>query len=411
MAIELTILMPCLNEALTLPSCIGRARSFLARTGIEGEIVIADNGSSDGSQALARAHGARVIDVPVRGYGAALAAGTRAARGRFVIMGDSDDSYDFSALDAFVSALRGGAQLVMGDRFAGGIAPGAMPALHRYLGNPVLSFLGRLFYRSPIRDFHCGLRGFDRSAILALELGCEGMEYASEMVVKATVAGLVVAQVPTTLSPDGRDRAPHLRSWRDGWRHLRFLLLHAPQWLFLYPGLALGIVGAAWVAVLFTGPVALGRYGLDVHTMLYAMTAANVGLQLVMFAATSGAHGARSGLLAMQPPLLAWVQHASLERFLVCGLAISGAGLALAVASVVQWAAEGFGATDPTRLMRTAIPAAGLLMAGCQLIGTAFMFESMRLPPGPARPDRPRQGAPGIDSAIGGAQAANDHIH
>ncbi len=218
---ELTILMPCLNEAETIETCIRKARGYLERSGISGEIVIADNGSTDGSQAMAEALGARVIDVPVKGYGAALGAGIEAARGRYVIMGDSDDSYDFSRLDAFVEKLREGADLVMGNRFKGGIAPSAMPPLHRYLGNPVLSTIGRVFFRAPVGDFHCGLRGFSRQAILGLKLNTPGMEFASEMVIKATIMGLKVTEVPTTLSPDGRSRPPHLRSWRDGWLHLK----------------------------------------------------------------------------------------------------------------------------------------------------------------------------------------------
>ena len=233
---ELTILMPCLNEAETLGICIEKALSFLARTGIAGEVVIADNGSTDGSQAIAEGLGARVVPVPARGYGSALLGGIEAARGRYVIMGDSDDSYDFSRLELFVEQLRAGYALVMGNRFKGGIMPGAMPALHRYLGNPVLTAIGRLFFRSPCGDFHCGLRGFDREAILALDLQAPGMEFASEMVVKATINRLRMTEVPTILSPDGRSRPPHLRSWRDGWRHLRFLLLFSPRWLFLYPG-------------------------------------------------------------------------------------------------------------------------------------------------------------------------------
>jgi glycosyltransferase involved in cell wall biosynthesis len=230
--LELTILMPCLNEAETLATCITKARSFLSRTGISGEILIADNGSIDGSQTIARDLGARIIPVTTRGYGSALRTGIQAAHGRFVIMGDSDDSYNFSLLDDFVEKLRAGYQLVMGNRFKGGILPGAMPPLHRYLGNPVLTAIGRLFFRSACGDFHCGLRGFERSAILALDLQGSGMEFASEMVVKATVHNLRIAEVPIVLSPDGRTRPPHLRSWRDGWRHLRVLLLFSPRWLF-----------------------------------------------------------------------------------------------------------------------------------------------------------------------------------
>ena len=242
--------MPCLNEAETLASCIAKARSFLARSGIRGEVLVADNGSTDGSQALAAALGARVVDITERGYGSALKGGIRAARGRYVIMGDSDDSYDFSDLGLFVEKLREGYQLVMGNRFQGGIRPGAMPPLHRYFGNPILTILGRLFFSSPCGDFYCGLRGFERRAILSLDLQAPGMEFALEMVVKATINKLRIAEVPTTLSPDGSSRPPHLRSWRDGWRSLRFYLLFSPRWLFLYPGTAMflgGVLVMTWL--------------------------------------------------------------------------------------------------------------------------------------------------------------------
>ncbi len=236
---ELTILMPCLNEAETLATCIDKAMLFLKRSGVSGEVLIADNGSSDGSPEIAGRHGARVVQVKEKGYGAALLGGIQAARGTYVIMADADDSYDFAHLDGFVAKLRQGCELVMGNRFLGGIKPGAMPPLHRYLGNPVLTGIGRLFFKSPSGDFHCGLRGFSKQAIDRLELQTTGMEFASEMVVKATLHGLRIAEVPTTLSPDGRSRPPHLRSWRDGWRHLRFLLIFSPRWLFLYPGLCM----------------------------------------------------------------------------------------------------------------------------------------------------------------------------
>ena len=241
--LELTILMPCLNEAATLATCIGKARAFLDRSRVEGEILVADNGSTDGSQAIAEAAGARVVPVAARGYGAALQGGIRAASGRYVIMGDADDSYDFGALDGLLAKLREGFLLVMGNRFRGGIRPGAMPFLNRYLGNPVLSFVGALLFKTPIGDFHCGLRGFDRRAILELGLVMPGMEFASEMVVKATMRGLRTAEVPIILHPDGRGRPPHLRPWRDGWRHLKFLLMHSPRWLYLYPGLVMAIGG------------------------------------------------------------------------------------------------------------------------------------------------------------------------
>ena len=264
--IELSILMPCLNEAETLATCIEKARGFLHRSGVAGEVIVADNGSTDASRDIARALGARVVEVAARGYGAALSAGIAAARGRYVIMGDSDDSYDFAALDGFVAKLRQGADLVMGNRFRGGIADKAMPRLHRYLGNPVLSFMGRLFFRSPIGDFHCGLRGFARAAILDLRLAAPGMEFASEMVVKATLAGLKVAEVPTTLKPDGRSRPPHLNSWRDGWRHLKLLLTFAPHWLFLYPGVGLAAAGGCLTLALIPGPLVLGVVRLDAAT-------------------------------------------------------------------------------------------------------------------------------------------------
>ena len=276
--VELTILMPCLNEARTLPTCIGKASGFLARAGIAGEVLVADNGSTDGSQELARRHCARVIAVSEKGYGSALLAGIRAARGRYVIMGDSDDSYDFSQLDLFVDRLREGEQLVMGNRFAGGIQAGAMPPLHRYLGNPVLTAIGRILFQSPCKDFHCGLRGFDRDAILKLDLCATGMEFASEMVVKASVWKLRIAEVPTTLAPDGRDRAPHLRSWRDGWRHLRLLLLFSPRGLFLYPGALLFGLGTLVMLRLVIGPIVFGSVGFDINTLLYASAATVIWL-------------------------------------------------------------------------------------------------------------------------------------
>jgi hypothetical protein len=379
--VELTILMPCLNEALTLPTCIRKAQAFLDRSGVLGEIVIADNGSTDGSQQIATAHGARVVHVPMRGYGAALQAGIAAAGGRFVVMGDSDDSYDFSTLDGYMAELRAGKHLVMGNRFLGGIEPGAMPPLHKYLGNPVLSFIGRLFFRSPIRDFHCGLRGFDRQAILELGLHSTGMEFASEMVVKATLAGLSVSEVATTLAPDGRNRPPHLRSWRDGWRHLRFLLIHAPTWLFMVPGLLLLLAGLATAGLLAGGPLVLGVVTLDIHTMLYSSAGACLGMQMLMFAAASSSHAVKIGILPRLPYGLNWTQRVQLESFLLAALTLFVLGLALAAYSVVVWSRSSFHAIDPQMLMRIAIPAAGLMLAGGQLATTAFLLEFIRLTP------------------------------
>lgn len=384
-SLELTILMPCLNEARTVAQCVRQARGFLAASGIRGEVVVADNGSHDGSCEMAEAEGARVVRVRERGYGAALLTGIQAAQGRFVIMGDSDCSYDFSRLDAFVGELRGGAQLVMGNRFSGGIATGAMPRLHRYLGNPVLSFIGRLFFESPVRDFHCGLRGFERTALLRLGLHSPGMEFASEMIVKATLHGLRIEEVPTTLSPDGRDRPPHLRSWRDGWRHLRFLLLHAPAWLFMYPGLALLALGAAATAALGLGPLPLGFATLDVHTMLYAAVAACLGLQMLMFAGTCSLHAVRTGVLPQLPSGLGWVQRVRLEPALLCALALMLIGIGFACFSIwLWWQQSGFGAADPAQLMRIVIPSATFMLAAGQVAMSAFMFEFIRMAPQPA---------------------------
>lgn len=385
-AIELTVLMPCLNEARTLTTCIAKALTFFGAQGIQGEVLVADNGSTDGSPEIARAAGARVLAVPQRGYGAALRAGIAAARGRYVIMGDSDDSYDFAHLGPFVQALRAGHQLVMGNRFAGGIARGAMPPLHRYLGNPVLSFVGRVFFRSPVRDFHCGLRGFDRAAMLGLQLQASGMEFASEMVVKASLQGLRIAEVPTTLSPDGRDRPPHLRSWRDGWRHLRFLLVHAPMWLFMLPGLALFLSGLGASVALVRGPLPLGWFTLDVHSLLYAAAAACVGLQMIGFAGASSLHAVQVGVLPRLPLGVGWVGRVSLELLLVLGLLLFLAGFGLAAYSVWLWSRQAFGVLDPARIMRIAVPAAMLMLAGVQVAMCAFLIEVIRLRPQPMEP-------------------------
>lgn len=372
--IELTILMPCLNEAETLTPCIEKAMGFLARSGIAGEVLIADNGSSDGSQEIAARLGARVIHVPEKGYGAALIAGIAAARGRYVIMGDSDDSYDFSALDPFITKLRQGFDLVMGNRFKGGIAPGAMPPLHRYLGNPVLSTIGRVFFTSPIRDFHCGLRGFSRDAMMALELRAPGMEFASEMVVKATMRGLRIAEVPTTLSPDGRSRPPHLRSWRDGWRHLRFLLIFCPRWLFFYPGAALFALGALVMALLLPGPVSIGGVTLDVHSLLYASGAVVMGFQAMQFWVFARLYGAVTGLLPEAVRLNHALTRFGLEAALLLAGAIFLLGLGLGVAALAQWGARDFGALQGVGVMRMAIASVTAMLMGLQLAFGAFFL-------------------------------------
>ncbi|MBV9191305.1 MAG: glycosyltransferase family 2 protein [Betaproteobacteria bacterium] len=376
---ELTILMPCLNEAATVGNCVANARAFLERAGIDGEVLIADNGSDDGSQALAERAGARVIEVARRGYGAALTGGIAAARGRSIIMGDADDSYDFTRLDAFVAKLREGYPLVMGNRFRGGIEKDAMPWLHRYLGNPVLSFIGRLFFGAPVGDFHCGLRGFDREAVQSLNLRTTGMEFASELVVKASLAGWRIAEVPTTLRPDGRGRAPHLRSWRDGWRHLRFLLLFSPRWLFLYPGLALLSLGIALTTALYFQPLRFMGAGLDIHSMLYASAAALLGMQLCLFALFARVSAQNAGLLPKRPSLEKALGMLSLERGLAIGLVIAALGFLWSAAAFWQWREAGFGALDPRVVMRDTIPAAALMVAGMEIMLASFLLSVLGL--------------------------------
>lgn len=367
--LELSILMPCLNEALTVATCVAKARAFLERESIRGEVLVADNGSTDGSQALAEAAGARVVAIRQKGYGAALIGGIEAARGRFVIMGDSDDSYDFTRLGDFVVALRSGVALVIGNRFKGGIRDGAMPLLNRYLGNPVLSFIGRTLFSSEVGDFHCGLRGFDRQAILALELRASGMEFASEMVVKASLAGLRIGEVPTTLNPDGRDRAPHLRPWRDGWRHLSFMLLRSPMWLFLYPGLALTALGITGVVLLAAKPRTIpGLFTLDINALLYCSIAAIVGIQVAFFGlfAMSLAGKMRLRIARGFPDrLLALAGHRATALLGLC-LAVTGA--AGAIHAFRQWDAVAFGALVPSEMMRITIPAVSLLAIGTQIL-------------------------------------------
>lgn len=377
--VECSVVLPCLDEAETLAVCVRKARTCLDALGVVGEVVVADNGSTDGSQAIARAEGARVVDVPVAGYGAALMGGIEAARGRFVIMADADDSYDLGGLGPFVEALRGGADLVMGNRFAGGIAPGAMPPLHRYLGNPVLSFIGRLFFRSRIGDFHCGMRGFRRDAVLDLGLRTTGMEFASEMVVKATLAGLTVAEVPTTLSPDGRSRPPHLRTWRDGWRHLRFLLLYSPRWLFLYPGVLLMTLGLVLGVALLPGPVEFGDRALDVTALLFAMAMVLVGFQAIVFAVFARAFAMNEGLLPVSRGLERAFRTVTLERGLVIGVLALVVGLALAVYSLVEWGSNDFGALDTRDAIRVAVPAATLIVLGFETVMASFFLSLLGL--------------------------------
>lgn len=379
-AIELTILMPCLNEAETLATCIGKAQAFLARSGISGEVVIADNGSTDGSRDIAVAHGARVVPVEQRGYGAALGAGIEAARGRYIIMGDADDSYDFANLDAFVAQLRDGADMVMGNRFAGGIAPGAMPWLHRYLGNPVLSAIGRLFFRTTIGDFHCGLRGFSRAAVMSLKLRTTGMEFASEMVVKATLAHLDLREVPTTLSKDGRSRPPHLRSFRDGWRHLRFLLLFSPRWLFLYPGMTLLFVGLLVGAILLRGPVHVGHVTFDIHTFLVAALCIIVGAQSISFAVIGRRFASRYGFIPRSGSYDRLLEALTLERILAVAIVLMLGGFVALLWGLGQWAERGFGHLNASTTLRAMILAMTALVTGFQLMMSGFMSSMLNIP-------------------------------
>jgi glycosyltransferase involved in cell wall biosynthesis len=377
--VELSIVMPCLNEAETLAICIKKAQRSLAENNVAGEIIIADNGSSDGSQEIAAGLGARVVHIAARGYGNALMGGIAAARGKYVIMGDADDSYDFASLGPFISQLREGCDLVMGNRFLGGIQPGAMPPLHRYLGNPVLTTIGRLFFRSPVGDFHCGLRGFSKAAVTSLNLQTTGMEFASEMVVKATLHGMRIAEVPTTLSPDGRTRSPHLRSWRDGWRHLRFLLLYSPRWLFLYPGALLMLAGLMMMLWLVPGPKELGGVTFDVHTLLYGAAAIIIGFQLILFALFTKIFAISEGLLPEDARLNRAFRYVTLETGLIAGLLLIIAGLAGSIYAYWYWGQLSFGNLDPSQTMRVVIPAVTCLAVGCQTLFSSFFLSILGL--------------------------------
>ncbi|MEJ2728530.1 MAG: glycosyltransferase family 2 protein [Deltaproteobacteria bacterium] len=373
--LELSIIMPCLNEAETLETCIRKARKSLDKNQIQGEIIVADNGSTDGSQSIALKLGARVIRVAPEGYGNAVLKGIAAARGRFIIMGDADDSYDFSNLEPFIEKLRAGYDLVIGNRFKGGIKKGAMPFLHRYLGNPVLTQIGRFFFRSAVGDFHCGLRGFSQEAAKKMNLQTTGMEFASEMVVKATLLGLCIAEVPTSLSPDGRSRKPHLRSWRDGWRHLRFMLLYCPRWLFFYPGLLLMMTGTAIILWLLPGSRHIGNLTVDVHTVLYAAAFVLVGFQAVLFSALAKVFAITEGLLPEDPNMMRIFKYINLETGLAVGLALILFGSAGTLLAIWRWYQASFGNLDPTQIMRIVIPCILALVLGCQVVLASFFFS------------------------------------
>jgi glycosyltransferase involved in cell wall biosynthesis len=369
--IEVSIVMPCLNEAETLEICIKKAQKYLSDRNIAGEVIVADNGSSDGSQEIAEKIGARVIRIEEKGYGSALRGGILAAEGHYIIMGDADDSYDFTNLDFFVEKLRLGYDLVMGNRFRGGIKPGAMPPLHKYLGNPVLTTIGRLLFDSPCGDFHCGLRGFRKVAIETLNLRTTGMEFASEMVVKATLHNLKITEVPTTLSPDGRSRPPHLRSWRDGWRHLRFLLLYSPRWLFLYPGVLLMLTGLLGTLHFLSSP--------RVHSLLYSSTAMIIGFQTVVFALLTKAFAIGEGLIPEDGRFKKLFDYLSLELGLIIGSSLLVIGAIGSLYAFYIWKANFFGALNPTYTMRIAIPSVTSLALGFQIIFSSFFLSVLQL--------------------------------
>jgi len=379
---DLTILMPCLNEAETIEVCVKKSLASLEKLGLTGEVVVADNGSTDGSQAMATALGARVVPVAAKGYGNALRGGIEAAYGKWVIMADADDSYDFSSLEPFIAKLNEGNDLVMGCRMprgGGKIMPGAMPWKHRWIGNPVLSFIGRLFFNCPVTDFHCGLRGFTKESYLRLSLQTTGMEFASEMVIKATLYGQKMAQVPITLYKDGRSRPPHLRSWRDGWRHLRFMLLYSPRWLFLYPGILLAVLGAAVMVWLLPGPQQVGSVRLDVHTLLYAAMAVLVGVQTCIFAIFSKVFALTVGLLPVDPKVNSWFKRIQLEAGLVLGTLLTLTGLGFSMYAVGTWGRASFGTLDPSQTLRAAIPGVLTIVLGLQIILSSFFLSVLGL--------------------------------
>ncbi|MFI5027843.1 MAG: glycosyltransferase family 2 protein [Solirubrobacterales bacterium] len=383
--IEVSIVMPCLNEAESIGECIRMANQGLARAGTTGEIVIADNGSTDGSKETALELGARVINVPRKGYGAALMGGFEAAAGRFIVMGDADASYDFSSLAPFVERLRAGDQLVMGNRFRGGIKEGAMPFRNRYLGNPVLSFIGRLLFGSKIGDFHCGMRAFRRDVLPSLDLQSDGMEFASEMVVKATLNGLRISEVPTTLSPALRSRKPHLRPWRDGWRHLRFLLLFSPRWLFFYPGLALMLLGLIVMVALLPGELRLLGAGFDVHTLVYASAMIVVGYQAMLFAVFARFYAMASGFLPGKPWIEEMGDRISLEAGALVGAALILAGVVMSVVALFVWGHNGFHQLDYRDTLRLVIPASTLLILGVQTVLASFFLSFLGIEHSPRR--------------------------
>jgi glycosyltransferase involved in cell wall biosynthesis len=390
--VELTILMPCLNEAETLARCIESARLGIQRAGVRGEILVADNGSTDGSQAIAEKSGARVVAVAEKGYGSALRGGVQAAAGKWILMGDADDSYDFSEADRFVKKFREGFELVMGCRLpvgGGTILSGAMPWKNRWLGNPVLSFIGRLFFKCPAHDFHSGLRGFTKAAFEKMDLQTTGMEFASEMVIKSTLKQLKIAEVPVTLRPDGRTRPPHLKPWRDGWRHLRFMLLFSPRWLFFAPGIFLSLLGIILGGVLSVQNVAIGGINLNVGTLMMACMAVVVGFQLVAFAFFTKVFAIAEGLLPDDPKFSRVFKFFNLEKGILIGLVVLLAGIALFLRAVWIWRQHNFGELDYEQNLRRLIPAATLIVLGVQIVFSSFFMSALGLKTQTRKPPSP----------------------
>lgn len=377
--LELTILMPCLNEAETLEICIKKAKKSLEENNINGEVLIADNGSTDGSQEIAKRNGARVVNVERRGYGSALIDGTKAALGKYCIMGDADDSYDFSNIMPFVEKLREGYDLVMGNRFKGGIEKGAMPWSHKYIGTPVISFIGRLFYHSKIGDFNCGMRGYNRQAILNLGLKCTGMEYASEMIVQANLNNLKIVEIPTTLKKDGRSRPPHLKSFSDGWRHLKFLLLYSPKWLFLIPGLILVLIGLLGNIAFMFDNIHIGSVVLGVHSRLYLGAMVVVGLQMIVFALFAKVYAINSGMHPKEDKMGQVLKKITLEKVLVLGIIFTIVGIALTIYAMVIWKKKSWGELNPTDVMPITIPAVYLIIIGVQVAFTSFVIGVLNI--------------------------------
>ncbi len=375
---EVSVVIPCLNEAETLEIVIKKAQKCLEENQIAGEVLIADNGSTDGSQDIARRCGARVVDVPARGYGAALIGGTNAALGKYCIMGDADDSYDFSDLMPYVLKLREGYDLVMGNRFRGGIEKGAMPFLHRYLGTPVISFLGRLFYHNKIGDFNCGMRGYNRERIQELNLRATGMEYASEMIIQAALHDYKIAEVPTTLSVDGRSRKPYLNTWSDGWRHLKVLLLHTPDWLFFYPGCLLAAVGLILMIMLIGGPVQIRHISLDINTMLFAGAFLIIGVNAILFSVYTKIYAAKTFYIPMNKSIEK-ISRFSADQGIGIGFLLFVTGLIIAIVACIIWGSTSFGDLNPQKVMHITIPAVTLCSIGAELIFGGFFIGILNI--------------------------------